>query len=173
MRDIPGFEGQYSVTESGEVWSHPKRVAVGTNGGFREQAGRFLKLSVMKSGHLRVYLTGHKPMLVHRAVALAYIPNPDGLPFINHIDGSPANNHVSNLEWCTPRHNSLHAFAKGLTDLPDQRGEKNANAKLTRELVKKMRAAYAETPNCAAVARHFGVAAKTAWDAIKGRRWVD
>lgn len=51
---------------------------------------------------------------VHRLVALAFIPNPLGLPQVNHIDGDPGNPHVSNLEWVTPKQNVDHAWAAGL-----------------------------------------------------------
>ena len=42
---------------------------------------------------------------IHRLVALAFIPNPDKLPEINHIDENKANNHVTNLEWCDRKYN--------------------------------------------------------------------
>jgi len=52
--------------------------------------------------------------LVHRAVAKAHIPNPEGKPHINHIDGNKQNNRADNLEWCTAAENQLHAYATGL-----------------------------------------------------------
>lgn len=49
-----------------------------------------------------------KSMFVHRLVAEAFIPNPDNLPCVNHIDGNPHNNERYNLEWCTHKDNTRH-----------------------------------------------------------------
>lgn len=51
---------------------------------------------------------------VHRLVGIAFVPNPNNYPVINHIDGNPLNNHESNLEWCTQSHNMKHAWDTGL-----------------------------------------------------------
>lgn len=47
---------------------------------------------------------------VHRLVATAFIPNPNGYPEVNHLDGNPSNNHVSNLEWCTKSQTMIRAM---------------------------------------------------------------
>lgn len=46
--------------------------------------------------------------LIHRLVAQAFIPNPNNLPFVNHIDENKTNNHVSNLEWVSEVENARH-----------------------------------------------------------------
>lgn len=59
----------------------------------------------------RVHVKG-KHELVHRIVATAFIPNPNGLETVNHIDGDKRNNCVNNLEWCSMQENSLKAHGK-------------------------------------------------------------
>lgn len=79
--------------------------------------GRILKATPDKKGYLRISVTlgGKKRHFkVHREVAKAFIPNPDDLPQVNHIDGDKSNNSVDNLEWVTNIENSNHAIKNGL-----------------------------------------------------------
>lgn len=75
------------------------------------------------------YNDGIKPKLgmVHRAVAITFIPNPHNLPYINHKDGNKINNRVANLEWCTCLQNIRHGWDTGLTN---NKGENHGRAKL-------------------------------------------
>lgn len=67
-----------------------------------------LKLVKSTPGYYIVHLQKDgkaKTVHVHRLVAMAFIPNPNNLPFINHKDETRTNNRVENLEWCTPQYN--------------------------------------------------------------------
>lgn len=177
MRDIPGYEGLYAVTKDGRVWSHPKETPVGRNGGVKQDGGRWLNQIrvTQRTAHQRVYLHAKGKtfgMLVHRAVALAYIPNPHGLPHINHKDGDPTNNRVENLEWCDAAANARHAIAHGLTKMPEQSGSANSQSKLDEADVRRMRAEHATGESCAVIARRFSLNPKTVWDIVHRKRWA-
>lgn len=84
--------------------------------------GKYLRQCVFveREGYLRVNISKgqfKKRKTVHRLVAEAFIPNPEGLPEVNHINGDKKDNRVSNLEWCTKSQNAIHAYKTGLTKL--------------------------------------------------------
>ena len=83
-RDIKGYEGQYQVSNLGNVKSLPRLVHALNRSDFYIKE-RILKQCNHKKGYLVVPLAG-KVYLVHRLVADAFIPNPDNLPQINHKD---------------------------------------------------------------------------------------
>ena len=63
-------------------------------------------------GYKRVSID-YKKQFIHRLVALAFIPNPNNYPQVNHIDCNKLNNHVENLEWCNNSYNNLYSFIHG------------------------------------------------------------
>ena len=53
-----------------------------------------------------------KQYQIHRLVAIAFLPNENNYPFVNHKDENPSNNRVDNLEWCTPKYNVNYGTAR-------------------------------------------------------------
>lgn len=112
-RDIPGYEGYYQISNHGNVRGLDRYV-MNTGNYSKESKLIYVKGKMMAqkdpgNGHLVVHLTRDhksKQFYVHRLVALAFIPNPDNLPIVNHKDENPLNNHVSNLEWATYQYNT-------------------------------------------------------------------
>lgn len=120
MRYLPikGYEGQYEVSDSGEVRSID-RVVTGKDGASYPFKGRVLRPSFNKQlQYPQVGLWDQNKgttFYIHRLVAEAFVPNPLNLPEVNHIDGNRLNPHFSNLEWVTSKGNSQHAILTGLT----------------------------------------------------------
>jgi hypothetical protein len=110
-KDIEGYGDIYQVSSLGRVRSLDHQARHVSRSG-REflvtYKGRIRKLYENENGYkfLVVKKDGKNISLrVHRLVAMAFIPNPDNLPFVNHKDENPSNNHVENLEWCSPDYN--------------------------------------------------------------------
>lgn len=107
-KDITGYEGMYHISDHGRVRSLQRIDPRG-----RKCGGELRALDIHYKGHimLRLFKSGdHKKFFVHRLVAKAFIPNPENLPLVNHIDSNKQNNHISNLEWCTEKYNTQHYY---------------------------------------------------------------
>ena len=106
--DIAGYEGLYQISSCGNV-----RSFVSARG--KRKIPKLLKPEVLKKGYLRVPLCkdySKERYMVHRLVAMAFIPNPDNLPYINHKDENKSNNNVDNLEWCSRSYNVRYSWDK-------------------------------------------------------------
>lgn len=108
---IKGYENNYYITRDGEIYSIPRNGTVSFE--------RKKCLNKNKFGYYQVVLMKDniaKTHLVHRLVAETFIDNPLGLEQVNHKDGNKQNNNVSNLEWCSKKYNTQHAFNNNLNN---------------------------------------------------------
>lgn len=135
-KDVVGYEGLYLISTDGEVLSLPKEIKTRNKFGNVKVRRKVKKLKPYlrgrgKVGYPSVCLTNengeHKAWSIHRLVATAFIPNPDNLPCINHIDENPLNCNVNNLEWCTHQYNVEYSKARKIAQYFD--GEKIAEYK--------------------------------------------
>lgn len=118
---IKEYECYYEISDKGEVRSVDRYIH-DSSGKSRLLHGKVMKLTERRGknrseGYYVLNLRKNRTswvVPVHRLVAAAFIPNPNGLPTINHIDGNKHNNTVENLEWATFSENNFHALRSGL-----------------------------------------------------------
>lgn len=115
-KDIEGYEGLYQISSLGNVKSL-SRMLKHNKGGVKVKRETILKHQ-LTSGYPSVCLyNGNrvKQAHIHRLLAIAFIPNPDNKPEVNHINGIKKDFRIENLEWCTVSENIKHAWNTGLS----------------------------------------------------------
>ena len=156
---IDGEPTKYFICEDGSVWS--------------DISQRMLKPFTNPDGYLLVDLHHNKKSyyrMIHRLVAIYYIPNPNNLPIVNHKDGVKTNPNVTNLEWCTAKENTQHAWRTGL--IKARYGEDNPANRYSEEkihqvchLLEEGKLSYRE------ISKVTGVGITTIYDIRKRGKW--
>lgn len=178
-QDIEGNKG-YQISDCGRVRS-VDRIITYRDGRQRFCKGQLLNPSPDKAGYLMVCLRNHKTRRVAGLVAKAFIPNPNNLPEVNHIDTNKNNNSVGNLEWCTKTYNQRHAWKSGCKEKvrkvrsmlsKQQQGELSPYHKLTAKDVLSIRYKYIPRQHSLRMlAKEYNVSHSAILDIIKGKQW--
>lgn len=151
------LSGKYWVSEHGDM--------VNSETGYR------INPRVYEDGYVRVGDVGGKTKGLHRMVFEAFVGEiPKGMQ-VNHIDGVKTNNHISNLEVCTPAENTQHAYAMGLAS--GKSGQENSMAKLSEEDVLSMYGMFKLGYPNKIVGDKFGVHERYVSLVRHGKRWVE
>ncbi len=125
FEDTP--EREYYIEENGKVYSRNKR-----DGKISEKATTLNK----KRGYIYCR-TSNKNYAVHKLVAQYFVPNPQKLNVVDHIDGNKLNNNYLNLEWVTYKENTRRAKEKGLLN-PLKKGSYKKYQQKDYDLVEKL-----------------------------------
>lgn len=137
------------------------------------KTGKFIKLKSRKQYNGYVLIILHHngkayPKLLHRIVANAFIPNPDNLFSVNHIDGNKENNDVYNLEWCSSKDNSIHAANTGLIAT----GEKSILSKINNETAENIcKEIESNTLSIKDLSLKYNTTYNTVYDIYRRRSW--
>ncbi len=95
--EIQNTNGKYLIYDDGKIFSN--------------QSNRFIKPYIMNKGYCMIRLYDKKVLkryTIHRLVALHYLPNPNNLPQVDHIDRDKTNNNVNNLRWVDNSENQVN-----------------------------------------------------------------
>lgn len=160
-RPIVGYGGFYEISNLGQVKALVRPAKNACN------YVRIMRQSTDKHGYYRVLLRpgdgqDGKSRLVSRLVAAAFVPNPLNHPVVNHIDGVKKNNLPSNLEWCSIKENTQHAWNMGLCV---------ANSRLRVNEVILIRHLHESGCPKGVLAKQYGMSPVTIDDIIRRRTW--
>ena len=150
-RPVVGYEGLYEVSNFGRI--RRIRIVVQT----RKKHG-YMQVSLKDSGGAR------KSLRVHRIVAEAFIPNPEGKPQVNHRDENPENNRADNLEWATAEENTNYGSRTA------RAAAKNGSKTPIVQIDPKTLKAVAEYPGQSAAARATGISLASINACLRGKQ---
>lgn len=156
-KSVVGYEGFYEVSNLGNIRSLP-----------RGKKGKVKQMKPTKQHYYNIDLCKHgeiKRWLMHRLIAIAFIPNPENKPMVNHIDGNKHNNRLDNLEWVTGSENQKHAVRIGIKSA---KGTKNSSCKLTEKQVLEILVNKSPYP---VISEQYGISISTVSNIKTGYSW--
>ena len=149
---------QYLVTSEGRVFGKKGEIKL------RPNSDGYASFTAGRKGN-RI------SVCVHRLVAEDFVPNPFGLPEVDHLDNNRMNPSADNLEWVTHQENIDRAYKRG-SHIGRAVGERNTKAKLTEELVLQMRKEYRTGVTVRNLQKKYPHPYNTISNAVRGLTWT-
>lgn len=179
LRPVVGYEGIYSITADGRVWSE-KRTCLRLDGQRFIAGGKWLKPTINCDGYLIVNLckiASQRHEFIHRLVADAWVENRGRLPLVNHLDGVKTNNIASNLEWCTHAENMAHAHRTGLIKKSEEQIKASSSLGkkarvLTFDQAQEIRRLVAGGLSRSEISQEFGVSYSVIGGIVRGSTYI-
>lgn len=170
---IPGYEFRYSINEFGVIKSRD-RLAKSRWGTAFVKNGKIMKQKINQDGYCSIKLYDSfgnaKHCLVHRLVAITFIPNPENLPQVNHKNNIKTDNRKVNLKWGTILSNSGEAAADGL--YRPLKGSKVHNSKLVEAQILFIKNLYRDGEVLQKELAHiFGVCKQVINEIVNNKKW--
>jgi hypothetical protein len=167
-RKIPGLPDEYEASSIGRI----RRLGGHYDTTFRGKPMRRKKppriyalRKLSAKGYARINLR-KRVQFAHRLIAMAWVPNPDNLPQVNHRNGDKLDNRPENLEWVSNQANRDHAVATGLQPIGSR-----ISKRLTEADIPHIRARAAAGESQGVIAEDFGVCQQTISHIVRRSTW--
>jgi hypothetical protein len=167
------YFNQKGISMEVEEWRESEGEYLISSFGNLERNGQLIKPRIDRYGYEIVTLWINGVCFtrkIHRLVAIAFIPNPDNLETVNHIDGIKRNNNASNLEWMSIKDNHRHGFATGLHKIGENRTA-GRSVKLKEKDIYEIRKLISEGHGNTAIGKKFGVSCGCIYSIRVGKSW--
>jgi hypothetical protein len=126
-KSIEGFDGLLHINKDGQIKRTARHVSRNKSGDFTLKSKVLTANTANGYAVVQVGIMGKCfRLFVHKELAKAFIPNPNGYTVVNHKDGNKLNNTLENLEWCTKSWDNKHRFVI-LGEVPHNKGKTGAS----------------------------------------------
>lgn len=161
-KSVDEFNGDFQISNMGRI----KSMMLVKNGKY-STGEKLLKTAILEDGYAKVAINRSgkiKKRSIHRLMALAFIPNPDNLPEVNHINTIKNDNRLENFEWITKLGNMQHANMMG-------RIKKYTHHKITEDTAREIKIKLRDGTSVKEIVNYYNMPVSTVYGIKYNKRW--